>query len=115
MIYPGLTILEIHVGTPIEKCREINTKLLEDSDRDGGYEKDIFENLVYRYEEPNGMTRWDSPLYTLPYDDETPPSEAIWEAMVGSEGKAIIVRPNAATVMVRRCGAKQTCYHQANY
>ena len=97
----GLTILEVHVGTPIEKCREINSKLLEDPDNSGGYAKDIFENLVYRYEEPNGMTRWDSPLFTVPYDDETPPFEAIWEAMIGSDGKTKIVRPNSATVTVR--------------
>ena len=96
----GLTILEIHVGTPIEKCREMNTKLLEDPDNEGGYVQETFENLVYRYEEPNGMTRWDSPLFTVPYDDETPPFEAIWEAMIGSDGKAKIVKPNSATVMV---------------
>ncbi len=101
LMFSGLTILEIHVGTPIEKCREISTSLLEEPNHEGGYAKDVFENLVYRYEEPNGMTRWDSPLFTVPYDDETPPCEAIWEAMVGSEGKAKIVKPNAATVTVR--------------
>lgn len=94
-------MLEIHVGTPVERCREISATFPEDPARDGGYTKDVFENLVYRYEEPNGMTRWDSPLFTVPYDDETPPFEAIWEAMIGSEGKAKIVKPNAATVIVR--------------
>lgn len=62
---------------------------------------DIFDNLVYRYEEPNGMTRWDSPLFTIPYDDEASPSQDIWDAMVGSEGKAKAIKPNLATVMVR--------------
>ena len=94
-------MLEIHVGTPIEKCREINTKLLENPNNDEGYAKDIFDNLVYRYEEPNGMTRWDSPLFTVLYDDETPPFDAIWEAMIGSDGKEKVVKPNSATVMVR--------------
>ena len=46
------------------------------------------------------MARWDSPLFTVPYDDETPPFDAIWEAMVGSEGKAKAVKPNQATVLV---------------
>ena len=92
--------LEVHVGTPIEKCREINTKTLETDSEEGGYAADIFDNLVYRYEEPNGMTRWDSPLFTVPYDDDAPPCQDIWDAMVGSEGKAKIVKPNLATVMV---------------
>ncbi len=46
------------------------------------------------------MTRWDSPLFTVPYKDENPPFEDIWEAMIGSEGKAKVVKPNQATVMV---------------
>lgn len=46
------------------------------------------------------MTRWDSPLFTVVYDDETPPLEQIWDAMVGNDGKAKVVRPNAATVLV---------------
>ena len=45
------------------------------------------------------MNRWDAPLFTVPYEDASPPCEAIWEAMVGSDGKAKVVRPNAATVL----------------
>ncbi|PSN66288.1 chromatin associated protein KTI12 [Corynespora cassiicola Philippines] len=87
------------VSTPIEKCREINKKLLADKDHDGGYEEEDFENLIFRYEEPNGMTRWDSPLFIVADGDEAPPCEQIWDAMVGSDGKAKVVRPNAATVL----------------
>lgn len=96
----GADIPEVHVGTPIDKCRDINRKLLSDPDSGGGYEESLFENLVFRYEEPNGMTRWDSPLFTVPFDDERPPLDAIWEAMVGSDGKAKVVKPNQATVLV---------------
>lgn len=78
----------------------MNAKSLDDDEKDGGYSKDILDNLIYRYEEPNGMTRWDSPLFTVPFDDETPPSGDIWEAMVGSEGKGKVVKPNQATVLV---------------
>lgn len=87
----------VHVGTPIDKCRELNDEALKAAT--GGYESEIFENLVFRYEEPNGMSRWDAPLFTVPYDDAEPPCDAIWEAMVGSDGKAKVVRPNAATVL----------------
>ena len=96
-----LTFLEVHIGTSVEKCREINEGLLRDKDHDAGYSSDIFDNLVYRYEEPNGMTRWDSPLFTVPFDDEAPPCDAIWDAMIGSEGKPKIVKPNTATMLVR--------------
>ncbi|KAA6407645.1 MAG: chromatin associated KTI12 [Lasallia pustulata] len=89
----------VHVGTPIETCRDNNRKLLADTASGGGYADAIFENLVYRYEEPNGMTRWDSPLFTVPWDDETPPFAAIWEAMIGSDGKGKVVKPNQATVL----------------
>ena len=95
-----LTSLEIHVGTPIQKCEEINARLLETNDAEGGYAKDLLDNLVYRYEEPNGMNRWDNPLFTVPFDDATPPFEDIWAAVIGTEGKTKTVRPNQATVMV---------------
>lgn len=75
-------------------------RALETGSEGGGYAVDIFDNLVYRYEEPNGMTRWDSPLFTVPYDDEAPPCQDIWDAIVGSEGRAKIVKPNLATVLV---------------
>jgi protein KTI12 len=97
----SLTVQEVHIGTSAEKCREINTKLLADKEQDGGYEEEDFENLIFRYEEPNGMTRWDSPLFTVLDEDETPPFDQIWEAMVGSDGKVKVVRPNNATVLVR--------------
>lgn len=88
----------VHVGTPAEKCRELNADALETSSR-GGYSMEIFENLVYRYEEPNGMARWDSPLFTIPFEDPEAPYEAIWEALIGSSGTTKLVRPNAATVL----------------
>ncbi|KAL8844964.1 MAG: hypothetical protein Q9176_000636 [Flavoplaca citrina] len=89
----------VHIGTPIDKCKDINAELLSNPKQDGGYPNDIFENLIYRYEEPNGMTRWDSPLFTVPYDDATPPCEDIWNALIGTEGELKKVKPNLATVM----------------
>lgn len=83
----------------MDKCRENNNRILEGKAQ-GGYERDVFENLILRYEEPNGMARWDSPLFTVPYDDVTPPSEAIWEALIGSDGQVKTVKPNQATVAV---------------
>ncbi|KAL9599593.1 MAG: hypothetical protein Q9219_003749 [cf. Caloplaca sp. 3 TL-2023] len=89
----------VHVGTPPEKCKETNQKLLQNGDQDGVYLDEIFDNLVFRYEEPNGMTRWDSPLFTVLHDDTAPPYDEIWNALVGAEGETKKVKPNQATVM----------------
>ncbi|CAE6429469.1 unnamed protein product, partial [Rhizoctonia solani] len=40
-----------------------------------------FDNLIQRYEEPNSMVRWDAPLFTVPWADETIPGEDIWRAI----------------------------------
>ena len=64
------------------------------------YEENVFENLIYRYEEPNGMNRWDSPLFTVLHDDTDPPYDQIWDALIGIDGRTKVVRPNQATVLV---------------
>ena len=115
-----LTFQEVHVGTSIEKCREINNGLHDDGvegEKGKGngkagrkaYAEDVFDNLVFRYEEPNGMTRWDSPLFTVPFEDVEPPGEAIWEAMIGSEGKTKTVKPNLATLLVWNSFTSMPC------
>jgi protein KTI12 len=89
---------EIHVGTPVATCREINTQRLNDQ-QPSAYESDLFDNLIFRYEEPNGMNRWDSPLFTVVHDDEHPQYDQIWDALFAADGKGRAVRPNAATVL----------------
>jgi protein KTI12 len=42
------------------------------------------------------MARWDSPLFTVPYMDEKPDLEGIWNAMVG---KDVVVKANQATIL----------------
>ncbi|KAH7380360.1 chromatin associated protein KTI12 [Phaeosphaeria sp. MPI-PUGE-AT-0046c] len=92
-------VVKLHVGTPPDRCRQNNKKLLADDHVDGGYEEEDFENLIFRYEEPNGMTRWDSPLFIVVEEDATPPCEQMWDALVGSDGKMKVVKPNLATVL----------------
>ncbi len=93
----------VHVGTPIETARGINEerlRLREEGkavEREEAYERGTWENLVFRYEEPNGMVRWDSPLFTVGWGDETPMFKEIEEAVLGGK----VVRPNAATVEVK--------------
>lgn len=98
-----LTTQEIHVGTPAEVCRARNGARIEstdETDRKAAYDPEVFDNLVFRYEEPNGMTRWDSPLFTVVGDDPTPDCAGIWDAIVGADGAVKAMKPNMATVLV---------------
>ncbi|KAF8477162.1 chromatin associated protein KTI12 [Kalaharituber pfeilii] len=70
-------VVKVHVGTPEDLCRKWNNERRE---RNAAGNKSYF-----RYEEPNDMNRWDSPLFTAPYD-----------AIVG---KRVIVRPNQVTIV----------------
>ncbi|KAH6841099.1 chromatin associated protein KTI12 [Chaetomium sp. MPI-CAGE-AT-0009] len=71
-----------------------------EDDEEEPYEPANWENLVFRYEEPNPMTRWDSPLFTLIWeDDEAQTKEVfdkIWDAIAGENRK--VVKPNQSTM-----------------
>jgi protein KTI12 len=71
-----------------------------DDDDEEPYEPSNWDNLVFRYEEPNPMTRWDSPLFTLVWDDDEAQTQKvfdqIWDAIAGEARKP--VRPNQSTV-----------------
>lgn len=106
-------------GSGVERARGVNEARLErrrararadearaeGKEGEGGpddepYEPANWENLVFRYEEPNPMTRWDSPLFTLVWDDDEAQTrqvfDKIWDAIAG-EGRKV-VRPNQSTV-----------------
>ncbi|KAG9242733.1 RNA polymerase II Elongator complex associated protein-like protein Kti12 [Calycina marina] len=95
----------VHIGTAVDRARSVSEQRLAASgevpEEDKAYTSECWENLVYRYEEPNAFTRWDSPLFTVVWEDEQPDYEGIWDALVGSEaeGGKKTVRQNQATVM----------------
>ncbi|KAK4242417.1 chromatin associated protein KTI12 [Achaetomium macrosporum] len=72
----------------------------EEEEEEEPYEPSNWENLVFRYEEPNPMTRWDSPLFTLVWEDDEAQTrqvfDKIWDAIAGEGRKA--VKPNQSTV-----------------
>lgn len=95
---------EIHIGTPQSQCKQyFDQKAMSQQETSTTYSPADFENLLFRYEEPNGMTRWDSPLFTIVHDDPDPPYDDIWTVLIGeakdASGQTKIVRPNAATVL----------------
>ncbi|KAJ1663521.1 kti12, chromatin associated [Coemansia sp. RSA 1813] len=82
----------IHCAIPVAEARRINqTRGAE------GYDENLFEELAMRYEEPNPVAKWDSPLFTvIQHDpDDTLPFDKIWDALVEQRAPA----PNFATAM----------------
>ncbi|KAI1818823.1 chromatin associated protein KTI12 [Poronia punctata] len=100
----------LHVGSSKDKPVEVNETRLRDRAQDATdeaeapYEPANLENLIYRYEEPNGMVKWDSPLFTLIWEDDEAQTkkvfDSLWEAIAGETRK--IVKPNQATVQRSR-------------
>ncbi|KAI8634956.1 chromatin associated protein KTI12 [Xylariaceae sp. FL1651] len=99
----------LQIGCSKEKSREINEARLgvESSSADEAetaYEPANWENLVFRYEEPNAMTRWDSPLFTLIWEDGDEQAKQVfdnlWETIAGETRK--VIKPNQATVQRSR-------------
>ncbi|RAO64668.1 uncharacterized protein BHQ10_000680 [Talaromyces amestolkiae] len=101
----GTTCCVVHIGTPIDKCVAINnsrfknqqsaqdtlpetnatTDDLAEPDTEEPYPSDLHQNLIFRYEEPSTHSRWDKPLFTVPWSDARPPVEEIWTAATGIE------------------------------
>ncbi|KAL4974034.1 chromatin associated protein KTI12 [Aspergillus desertorum] len=55
----------------------------ESKDESDPYSPDLLNNLIFRYEEPSMNSRWDKPLFTVPYTDAEPPIAEIWTALTG--------------------------------
>jgi len=72
----------------------------QQEDTEEPYEPANWDNLVFRYEEPNPMTRWDSPLFTLIWEDDVAQTRAvfdqIWDVIAGEARK--VIQPNQSTV-----------------
>lgn len=58
---------------------------LAEPDLEDPYPADLQQNLIFRYEEPTTHSRWDKPLFTVPWTDARPPIEEIWTATTGIE------------------------------
>ncbi|OAQ99914.1 hypothetical protein LLEC1_04723 [Akanthomyces lecanii] len=100
----------LQIGCTPDRAKEVNQARLdaraavergekEATDGPEPYEQGNWDNLVFRYEEPNPMTRWDSPLFTLIWEDDEAQAkktfEALWDAVAGDGRK--VVKPNQST------------------
>ncbi|KAJ5909516.1 hypothetical protein N7504_004159 [Penicillium tannophilum] len=101
----GTTCCVVHVGTPVDQCvanndarlqRQASEKTADESqpspatdtpakstDNEEPYPPELLNNLIFRYEEPSTHSRWDKPLFTVPWADETPPVADIFHALSG--------------------------------
>ncbi|CDH52294.1 protein kti12 homolog [Lichtheimia corymbifera JMRC:FSU:9682] len=72
-----LHVLLVHCGTPVAMAKEWNKARGE-----AGYDEQVFDELVTRYEEPDARNRWDSPLFTVIFDDADVPGDKMWDAVI---------------------------------
>ncbi|KAG6816965.1 hypothetical protein H0H87_001279 [Tephrocybe sp. NHM501043] len=87
-----LRVCTVYVVALKEQCRDWNT-----TRQDGhAYAPETLENLIFRYEEPSSMVRWDSPLFTVLWNEDAPPMPLIWDALT----KGNIKPPNSGTLSV---------------
>ncbi|KAG9122992.1 hypothetical protein FRC07_000388 [Ceratobasidium sp. 392] len=77
----GVRVCTMYVVATPDMCREWH-QARQEQDR---YKDATFENLLQRYEEPNSMVRWDAPLFTVPWSDDSAPGEDIWKAITSGD------------------------------
>ncbi|EGG00350.1 uncharacterized protein MELLADRAFT_73203 [Melampsora larici-populina 98AG31] len=61
----GVRNCTVHVAAVPSDCISRNANLSDEAQ----YEEQTIGNLISRFEEPNGSTRWDSPLVVFPWCD----------------------------------------------
>ncbi|KAJ5396997.1 hypothetical protein N7509_005110 [Penicillium cosmopolitanum] len=116
----GTSCCVVHVGTPVDQCVANNkarldrdaaqekdtsspeqpnpssdtTAPVQTSDTEQAYSRELLDNLIFRYEEPSTHSRWDKPLFTVPWEDAEPPVADIFHALTG------VVLPSAEVPVV---------------
>lgn len=64
--------------------------------------EEVIRQLSMRYEEPNGDTRWDAPLFTVVAGSDEVPLNEIWDCLVHKK----VAPPNAATLVKPTSGTE---------
>ncbi|KAF8514209.1 chromatin associated protein KTI12 [Hysterangium stoloniferum] len=90
----GVRVCTMFVVATPEQCMKWNAERAADN----AYAPETLNNMIMRYEEPSSMVRWDSPLFTLPWDEEKIPEEELYQAITMGEVKPA----NAGTRVAHR-------------
>lgn len=69
--------------TPLTKETTPKPGESKDDDEEEAYPPELLNNLIFRYEEPSTHSRWDKPLFTVPWSDPEPPVADIFQALSG--------------------------------
>jgi protein KTI12 len=56
---------------------------LNEVEEEEPYQPELLQNLIFRYEEPSMHSRWDRPLFTVPWADEQIAADDIFTALTG--------------------------------
>ncbi|KAG0701902.1 chromatin associated protein KTI12 [Suillus ampliporus] len=69
----GVRVATVYVLATPDQCRKWNGERTDEK----RYKSETLDALIQRFEEPSSMVRWDAPLFTIAWDDLTPPLEHI--------------------------------------
>ncbi|KAI2809914.1 hypothetical protein RDWZM_002959 [Blomia tropicalis] len=72
---------------------EPNLASIDDQDSKRKYTKEIFTELIQRFEKPDQSNRWDSPLFSISYDQTELPFDSIKDAIL----RRSALKPNFST------------------
>ncbi|RKP02107.1 hypothetical protein CXG81DRAFT_11222 [Caulochytrium protostelioides] len=87
----GTTTATVFCAAPPAAARAVNAARDRASER---WPDAVLDDLVNRFEEPNGMNRWDAPLFMLLPDDPLPEAELVAALLDRAPPK-----PNLSTVV----------------
>jgi protein KTI12 len=104
----GVRVATVYVLATPDQCRKWN----EERGDGKKYKPQTLDALIQRFEEPSSMVRWDAPLFTIPWDDPTPPLERISDAVT----TGIVKPPNVGTQITPKAptDALRTLEHTTN-
>jgi protein KTI12 len=69
--------------TQLQQSSQEGLEIGKATDEEDPYPSELLNNLIFRYEEPSVHSRWDKPLFTVPWSDPSPPVNEIWTAITG--------------------------------
>ncbi|KAG2155252.1 chromatin associated protein KTI12 [Suillus bovinus] len=104
----GVRVATVYVLATPDQCRKWNDERVDGK----RYNPKTLDALIQRFEEPSSMVRWDAPLFTIPWDDPTPPLERISDAVT----TGIVKPPNVGTQITPKAptDALRTLEHTTN-
>lgn len=92
----GTSCCVVYILAPLNKCIEWNEQR-----SDNKWDPELLNQLSMRFEEPDGNSRWDSPLIPIAFDDESLPFNDIWNVITNSKpamsSTATLLKPATKT------------------